>query len=77
MDLKPLTRELHSDERPKLLAHLLALGTEDRRLRFGHALSDGRAMPSSSSTMPILRLLERPTSRATTGMPNWAFPSCR
>ena len=40
MDLKPLTRELHSDERRKLLAHLLAFGTEDRRLRFGHALSD-------------------------------------
>jgi len=40
LDLKPLTRELHSDERRKLLAHLLAFGTEDRRLRFGHALSD-------------------------------------
>ena len=40
MDLKALTRELHADERPQLLAHLLALDEEDRRLRFAHALSD-------------------------------------
>lgn len=40
MDLNALTRELQPDERPKLLAHLLALGGEDRRLRFAHALSD-------------------------------------
>src|SRR4029077_17075540 len=40
MGLKALTRELHADERPQLLAHLLALGEEDRRLRFAHALSD-------------------------------------
>ena len=40
MGLKALTRELHADERPQLLAHLLALGGEDRRLRFAHALSD-------------------------------------
>jgi GNAT superfamily N-acetyltransferase len=40
MDLNALTRELHAHERPLLLAHLLALGAEDRRLRFEHALSD-------------------------------------
>ena len=40
MDLKALTRELRADERPQLLAHLLALDEEDRRLRFAHALSD-------------------------------------
>ncbi|MCO5130601.1 MAG: GNAT family N-acetyltransferase [Xanthobacteraceae bacterium] len=40
MDLHALTREMPEDERPRLLAHLLALGPEDRRLRFGHLLSD-------------------------------------
>jgi GNAT superfamily N-acetyltransferase len=35
-----LTRELHANERPQLLTHLLALDAEDRRLRFAHALSD-------------------------------------
>src|SRR4029077_6087619 len=40
MGLKALTRELNADERPQLLAHLLALDAEDRRLRFAHALSD-------------------------------------
>src|SRR6476469_8389095 len=40
MDLRALTRELRADERPQLLAHLLALDEEDRRLRFTHALSD-------------------------------------
>ena len=40
MDLNALTREMPEDERPRLLAHLLALGPEDRRLRFGHLLSD-------------------------------------
>jgi GNAT superfamily N-acetyltransferase len=40
MDLNALTREMPEDERPRLLAHLLALGPEDRHLRFGHALSD-------------------------------------
>ena len=35
-----LTRELHANERPQLLTHLLALEAEDRRLRFAHALSD-------------------------------------
>ena len=40
MGLKALTRELHADERPQLLTHLLALDEEDRRLRFAHALSD-------------------------------------
>ena len=40
MDLNALTRELHADERPQLLAHLLALGAEDRRLRFERVLSD-------------------------------------
>ena len=40
MDLKAVTRELQADERPLLLAHLLALGQEDRSLRFEHALSD-------------------------------------
>jgi ribosomal protein S18 acetylase RimI-like enzyme len=34
------TRELGPDERPQLLAHLLALSPDDRRLRFEHALSD-------------------------------------
>ena len=34
------TRELRANERPQLLAHLLALDAEDRRLRFAHALSD-------------------------------------
>jgi GNAT superfamily N-acetyltransferase len=40
MDLNSLTRELHANERPQLLTHLLALDAEDRRLRFEHALSD-------------------------------------
>jgi GNAT superfamily N-acetyltransferase len=40
MDLNALTRELHANERPQLLTHLLTLGAEDRRLRFAHALSD-------------------------------------
>lgn len=40
MDLNALTREMPEDERPRLLAHLLALGPEDRHLRFGHTLSD-------------------------------------
>jgi GNAT superfamily N-acetyltransferase len=40
MGLNALTRELHANERPQLLAHLLALDAEDRRLRFAHALSD-------------------------------------
>lgn len=40
MDLRALTRELRADERPQLVAHLLALSVEDRRLRFAHALSD-------------------------------------
>jgi GNAT superfamily N-acetyltransferase len=40
MDLNALTRELHANERPQLLTHLLALDAEDRRLRFAHALSD-------------------------------------
>jgi GNAT superfamily N-acetyltransferase len=35
-----LTRELHANERPHLLAHLLALDAEDRHLRFAHMLSD-------------------------------------
>ena len=39
-DFSVMTRELRSDERPQLLAHLLALGSEDRRLRFTHALTD-------------------------------------
>jgi GNAT superfamily N-acetyltransferase len=37
---KALTRELHANERPQLLTHLLALDAKDRRLRFAHALSD-------------------------------------
>src|SRR5258705_3744578 len=40
MDLKALARELHADERAELLAHLLALGAEDRRLRFEYSMSD-------------------------------------
>jgi GNAT superfamily N-acetyltransferase len=35
-----LTRELHANERPQLLTHLLALDAEDRYLRFAHMLSD-------------------------------------
>ena len=35
-----VTRELTRLERPKLAAHFLALGAEDRRLRFGLPLSD-------------------------------------
>jgi len=35
-----VTRELSRFERPELERHLLALGDEDRRLRFGTALSD-------------------------------------
>jgi GNAT superfamily N-acetyltransferase len=40
MGLSTLTRELHANERPHLLAHLLALDPEDRHLRFAHMLSD-------------------------------------
>ena len=40
MGLNALTRELHVDERPQLLTHLLALNGKDRHLRFAHALSD-------------------------------------
>jgi GNAT superfamily N-acetyltransferase len=40
MGLCALTRELHANERPQLLAHLLALDAEDRHLRFAHMLSD-------------------------------------
>ena len=40
MGLKALARELHADERAELLAHMLALGAEDRRLRFEYLLSD-------------------------------------
>ena len=38
--MQTVTRELNSLERGKLLAHLLALGHEDRRLRFGLPASD-------------------------------------
>lgn len=40
MHLGVKTRELNLNERPRLLVHLLALDPEDRRLRFGQALSD-------------------------------------
>jgi GNAT superfamily N-acetyltransferase len=40
MGLCTLTRELHANERPQLLAHLGALDAEDRHLRFAHMLSD-------------------------------------
>ena len=40
MNLNALTRELHANERPQLLTHLLALDAEDRHLRFAHMLSD-------------------------------------
>ena len=40
MDLNALTRELHANERPQLLTHLLALDAEDRHRRFAHMLSD-------------------------------------
>jgi GNAT superfamily N-acetyltransferase len=35
-----VARELNRLERPKLAAHFLALGPEDRRLRFGLSISD-------------------------------------
>jgi len=38
--MSTVTRELNPDERARLLAHLLALSPEDRRLRFAHAISD-------------------------------------
>lgn len=38
--MSTITRELNPDERPRLLAHLLALPPEDRRLRFANAISD-------------------------------------
>ena len=38
--LNALTRELHANERPQLLTHLLALDAADRHLRFVHVLSD-------------------------------------
>ena len=40
MGLQALTREMRSDERPKLLEHLFALSEDDRRLRFEHLISD-------------------------------------
>ena len=40
MGLNALTRELHANERPQLLTHLLALDAEDRHIRFAHVLSD-------------------------------------
>ena len=40
MGLQALTREMRSDERPKLLEHLFALSADDRRLRFEHLISD-------------------------------------
>ncbi|MCB1414623.1 MAG: GNAT family N-acetyltransferase [Xanthobacteraceae bacterium] len=40
MDFNALTREMGTEETPQLVKHLLALGMEDRRLRFGHVLSD-------------------------------------
>ncbi len=74
MGLKALTRELHADERPQLLAHLLALDEEDRRLRFAHALSDAREDGQAELGMSVLpqnrghgvggALLERCTARA-------------
>jgi GNAT superfamily N-acetyltransferase len=38
--LNALTRELHANERPQLLTHLLALDAADRHLRFAHVLPD-------------------------------------
>jgi GNAT superfamily N-acetyltransferase len=40
MGLNALTLELHANERPQLLTHLLVLDAQDRHLRFGHVLSD-------------------------------------
>ena len=40
VSLNALTRELHANERPQLLTHLLALDGKDRHLRFAHVLSD-------------------------------------
>src|SRR6476620_7086068 len=87
MDLKALARELHADERAELLAHLLALGAEDRRLRFEYSMSDDGVRRyvegidfcmtlSSSSRMPISRLSARPISRAKTGMRNLECRFC-
>ncbi len=64
MDLNALTREMPEDERPRLLAHLLALGADDRHLRFGHALSDdgirkyveGIDLSSNETALPQLSL---------------------
>jgi GNAT superfamily N-acetyltransferase len=42
MSANAVTRELLPAEREKLLAHLVALEPEDRRLRFGHVTSDAR-----------------------------------
>lgn len=42
MPWNKVTRELRSSERSGFLAHLLSLEAEDRRLRFGHTLSDDR-----------------------------------
>lgn len=39
--MRIVTRELGRLERPKLASHFLALGAEDRRLRFGLPIADG------------------------------------
>jgi len=41
MHAKILVRELNRADRPALESHFLALGREDRRLRFGIPISDG------------------------------------
>ncbi|HOX70010.1 MAG TPA: GNAT family N-acetyltransferase [Burkholderiaceae bacterium] len=38
--MSTVTRELNPTERASLLAHLLAMPAEDRRLRFAHAIAD-------------------------------------
>jgi GNAT superfamily N-acetyltransferase len=40
VDRAPLVKELDASARPALIAHLLALSDEDRRLRFGATIGD-------------------------------------
>jgi len=47
-----LVRELSRPERPALEAHLLALGAQDRRLRFGAAFNEIRTGRREQSVAP-------------------------
>jgi len=88
MGLNALTRELHANERPHLLTHLLALDAEDRHLRFGHVLSDDgvRHYVEGIDLTRDAVFVVTDTDLAVIGaahlareedMPNWASPSCR